>query len=59
MKLDCNRFAIFPIMCDCCKKYIWMEPYRRTGVWHDILECYLDVRICKTCIPKYLPKKGE
>lgn len=30
---------------------------RRTDVWHDILKRYLDERICKTCIPRYLPKK--
>lgn len=59
MKLNCNRFAVIPIMCDCCKRYIWMEPYRRTDVWHGITRRYFDERICKTCIPRYLPKKGE
>lgn len=28
MKLKSNRFAVAPVMCYHCKRYIWMEPYR-------------------------------
>lgn len=34
MIFSCNRFALFPRMCSECKRYIWMEPYRRSDVWH-------------------------
>ncbi|MDO5587254.1 MAG: hypothetical protein Q4G53_09230 [Clostridia bacterium] len=29
MKIKHNRFAVFPVMCHDCHRYIWMEPYRR------------------------------
>lgn len=29
MMLVCNRFAILPHMCPECKRYIWLEGYRR------------------------------
>lgn len=27
MKIRYNRFAVFPVMCHDCHRYIWMEPY--------------------------------
>jgi hypothetical protein len=57
-----NRFAIFPVMCNCCKRYIWLAPYRRADAYHHIPGEYLKERICKQCIPRYLPyvnEKGE
>ena len=54
--------VIFPVMCNCCKRYIWLAPYRRADVYHHIPGEYLKERICKQCIPRYLPyvnEKGE
>lgn len=56
MKLNCNRFAIFPVMCDCCKRYVWLSAYRRADVWHSLPSAYWKENICRQCIPKYLPK---
>lgn len=38
MKIRYNRFAVFPVMCHDCHRYIWMEPYRRADVWHNLLD---------------------
>ena len=40
-----NRFAIFPVMCNCCKRYIWLAPYRRADVYHHIPGEYLKERM--------------
>lgn len=53
MIFSCNRFAIIPHMCHECKRYIWLEPYRRADVWkHD---WYIVENICKKCLHKFLP----
>lgn len=55
MIFSCNRFAIIPHMCHECKRYIWIEPYRRADVFkHDR---YFMENICKQCLPKFLPEK--
>lgn len=61
MMLQYNRFSIFPRMCDCCKRYIWFEPYRRADVYEHILVIFMKENICKRCLPRYLPglKKKE
>ena len=61
MVLQCNRFSVFPKMCDCCKRYIWFEPYRRADVYEHILGIFIEKNICKRCLPRYLPslKKKE
>ena len=35
MKLSCNRFALVPHLCLECKRYIWLEGYRRAEVWKN------------------------
>lgn len=52
-----NRFAIVPHMCNECKRYVWMEPYRRSDVWHEFAERFLKENICRECLPKYIPQK--
>lgn len=65
MMLSCNRFALFPCMCSECKRYIWMEPYRRSDVWHGgfvdryFKGDYKKENICKKCLPKFLPKTEQ
>ena len=51
MIFSCNRFAIIPHMCNECKRYIWLESYRRADVWkHDR---FIMENICKHCLPKF------
>ena len=50
-----NRFAFVPVMFNCCKRYIWFEPYRLTDVYHRIPGQFMKERICERCMPKYLP----
>ena len=47
-----NRFAIIPHMCNECKRYIWLEPYRRADVWK--YDRFIMENICKKCLPKFL-----
>ena len=52
MIFSCNRFAIIPHMCNECKRYIWLESYRRADMWkHDR---FIMENICKKCLPKFL-----
>lgn len=51
MMLLCNRFAVVPHLCHKCKKYIWMEPYRRADVL--FIDTFLKSNICRGCLPKY------
>lgn len=53
MKIRYNRFAVFPVMCHDCHRYIWMEPYRRADVWHNWLDRYVKKTICNECLKKY------
>lgn len=53
MKIKYNRFAVFPVMCQDCHRYIWMEPYRRAHVWHYWLDSWVKETICNECLKKY------
>lgn len=52
MIFSCNRFAIIPRMCNECKRYIWLESYRRADVWK--YDRFIMKNICKQCLPKLL-----
>ncbi len=52
MIFSCNRFAIIPHICHECKRYIWIAPYRRSGVWK--YDRFIMENICKQCLPKFL-----
>ena len=63
MRTKFNRFAIIPKHCDCCKRYVWLEKYRRSDVWRAMKGGYWKENVCKKCIDSYLPyikqdKKG-
>ena len=51
MLLLYNRFAIVPHLCYDCKKYIWLEPYRRADTL--IKDNFLKKNICRKCLSKY------
>lgn len=51
MKTKFNMFAIIPHMCNSCKRFIWLEPYRKAEVFH-LLGSTKD-NICNECIIKY------
>ena len=52
MIFSCNRFAIIPHICHECKRYIWLESYRRADVWK--YDRFIMENICKQCLPKFL-----
>lgn len=54
MQFLCNRFAIVPHMCFECKRYIWMEPYRKADML--IHDRWIDAKICNRCLPKFVPE---
>lgn len=59
MKSRFNRFAIAPRLCSCCKRYIFLEPYRREDVYHRFADGYWKENICNECIKNYdVGKKG-
>lgn len=39
-------------MCNECKRYIWLESYRRADVWK--YDRFIMKNICKQCLPKLL-----
>ena len=54
----CNRFAILPRMCFECKRYVWLEGYRRADVYKSFLSTpstngYIKENICKDCLTKF------
>ena len=55
MKLSCNRFALVPHLCLECKRYIWLESYRRAEVWKNFIDKPITVKenICKDCLTKF------
>ena len=53
MMFLCNRFAILPHMCLECKRYIWLEGYRRADVYRPFAGRYIKENICKTCLTKF------
>lgn len=52
MRTKFNRFAIIPTLCNSCKEFITLEPYRKSDVLH-IIGGYYKENICKRCISKY------
>lgn len=46
MKIKYNRVAVLPVMCSDCKMFIWLERYRKDGVF--VKKC-----LCKECVEKY------
>lgn len=53
MMLVCNRFAILPHMCPECKRYIWLEGYRRADVYKPFAGRYIKENICRSCLKKF------
>ena len=53
MMLVCNRFAILPHMCLECKRYIWLEGYRRADAYKSFAGRYIKENICKSCLTKF------
>lgn len=51
--LVCNRFAILPHMCSECKRYIWLEGYRRADVYKLFADRYIKENICRNCFKKF------
>ena len=53
MMLSCNRFAFVPHLCLECKRYIWLESYRKAKVWKKNLNMCVKENICKSCLTKF------
>lgn len=53
MMLVCNRFAILPHMCPECKRYIWLEGYRRADIYKPFAGRYIKENICRSCLKKF------
>lgn len=53
MMFVCNRFAVLPHMCPECKRYIWLEGYRRADVWKPFANRYIKENICRSCLKKF------
>lgn len=48
-----NRFAFIPHLCLECKRYIWLEGYRRAEVWNYTINQSIKENICKSCLEKF------
>lgn len=59
MKIKFNRFAMLPVMCPRCHRYIWLEKYRRADVFHFSQGKYWKENICSDCIKEYDVRSGE
>lgn len=55
MIFSCNRFALVPHLCLECKRYIWLEGYRRAEVWKTFIDRPISIKenICKDCLTKF------
>ena len=53
MMLICNRFAFVPHLCLKCKRYIWLEGYRRAEVWENFIDKPIKGNIRKSCLTKF------
>jgi hypothetical protein len=53
MMFSCNRFAFVPHLCLECKRYIWLEGYRKAKVWKKISNMCIKENICKSCLTKF------
>lgn len=60
MKFKYNRFAVIPILCTRCKRYIWAEPYRTGETWNQFVDRFTKIRPCNECIKYYdIKVKGD
>lgn len=53
MMLSCNRFASVPHLCLECKRYIWLEGYRKANAWKNFIDSSIKEDICKSCLMKF------
>lgn len=53
MMLACNRFALVPHPCLECKRYIWLEGYRRDEVWKNFADKFVKENICRSCLTRF------
>lgn len=53
MMISHNRFAFVPHLCSECKRYIWLESYRRADVWKKFINRYIKENICKGCLTNF------
>ena len=53
MMLSCNRFALAPHLCYECKRYIWLEGYRRADGGAKVADRAMKENICKHCLTKF------
>lgn len=53
MKIKNNRFAIVPIRCTECQKYVWLETYRHGEKHLAFIGSFIKVNICNDCSKKY------
>jgi hypothetical protein len=53
MMLSCNRFAFVPHLCSECKRYIWLESYRKANVWKNFINRSIKENICKSCLVEF------
>ena len=53
MMFSCNRFAFVPHLCSECKRYIWLESYRKANVWKNVINRPIKENICKSCLTKF------
>ena len=50
MKIEFNRFAIVPVLCAECNKFILFEPYRTKKIKRYIFfNEYDKIKVCKEC----------
>lgn len=54
MKTNFNRFAILPVECEKCHRYVWLEKYRSEKYWHEygIEGIWLTKCVCDECLSK-------
>lgn len=53
MMFSCNRFAFVPHLCSECKRYIWLEGYRKANAWKNFIDSSIKEDICKICLMKF------
>lgn len=59
MMLLCNRFALVPHLCLECKRYIWLEGYRKAKVWKKDIDTSIKKTFVKVALQNlmYFPTK--
>lgn len=53
MKIKSNRFALFPVLCTECQRYIFLEPYRKGERYSLLAGHFLKVSVCKDCYDEF------